>query len=117
MRSWLSLGIAFILFTRLQSPAQSHQQLWLDYQVDYPFANKYLLEVQTNYQTVFTNEFKWRSYGMTPTFEYVTSPWLDLTADVPFAYTVQKADTNSFEISPMVGGRIHIRQNKRVNVR
>jgi len=35
--------------------AQQHQQLWLDYQ----FANQYLFEVTTSYQTVFTDSAKW----------------------------------------------------------
>src|SRR5258705_11894817 len=109
--------VALLLATRLQSQAQSHEQLWFDYQVDYPFANRYLLEVSANYQTVLTQEFKWRSFGMTPTFEYLALPWLDLTADLPMAYTLQKEDTNSLDIAPMLGVRFHLRQNKRVNAR
>ena len=110
------LLVALLLITRLQGQAQSHEQLWLDYQLDYP-SNSWLFEVAASYQTLLTQENKWRSLSVTPTVEYVLLTRLDLTADLPLAYTVQKEDTNSFELSPMLGARLHITQNKRVNAR
>ncbi len=32
--------------------AQRKEQLWLDYQIDYPFANKFLFETTVSYQTL-----------------------------------------------------------------
>ena len=68
--------------------AQQHEQLWLDFQVDYPFANKYLLEVSPSYQTVLSKENKWRSASLSATFEYVLFRQIDLTVEVPVAVGV-----------------------------
>ena len=110
------LLVVLLLITRLQGQAQSHEQLWLDYQMDYP-SYSWLFEVSASYQTLLTQENKWRSLSVTPTIEYVLLDRLDLTADLPLSYTVQKEDTNSFELAPMLGARLHITQNKRVNAR
>jgi len=110
------LLVALLLITRLQGQAQNHEQLWLDYQVDYP-SHSWLFEVSASYQTLLTQENKWRSLSVTPTIEYVLLTRLDLTAELPLSYTVQKEDTNSFELAPMLGARLHITQNKRVNAR
>jgi hypothetical protein len=110
------LLVALLLITRLQCQAQNHEQLWLDYQVDYP-SHSWLFEVSASYQTLLTQENKWRSLSVTPTIEYVLLTRLDLTAELPLSYTVQKEDTNSFELAPMLGARLHITQNKRVNAR
>ena len=99
------------------SYAQQHEQLWLEHQLSYPFKNRYLLENTTSYQTILTKENKWRSYALSPVFEYALFTRLELTIEVPFAYTLQKEGSNTFEISPLVGGRFHITQGKRVDTR
>jgi len=106
------------LFTMISNPisAQGDEQLWLDYQLDYPFANKYLLEANASYQTVLAKD-RWRNVGLAPTFEYVLFTYLDLLSEVQFSYTLQKESINTFEISPMVGGRFNITQNKRISTR
>jgi len=97
--------------------AQQHEQLWLDFQVDYPFANKYLFEVAPSYQTVLSKENKWRSASVSATLEYVLSPQWDLMLETPVAYTLQKEGSNSWEISPLLGTRFHITQNRKFNSR
>lgn len=97
--------------------AQQKEQLWLDYQVDYPFANRFLLEVAANYQTLLSSEDKWRSIGVTTTFESLIFTFLDVTADVPISYTLQKEGSQSYEIGPLVGARLYITQNKRIDTR
>ena len=114
---YVFLVVAFLLVTGLQTQAQRHEQLWLEYQQDYPLANGLLFENTVAYQTVLTKDDKWRSFSLSPTVEYVLFTWLDLTAEIPLAYTVQKEGTNSFEISPILGTRFHITQNRRVNTR
>ncbi|HPM32297.1 MAG TPA: hypothetical protein PLJ60_18330, partial [Chryseolinea sp.] len=110
--------IFFIAFSfQLNGRAQQHEQLWLDYQVDYPFANKYLLEVAPSYQTLLSKENKWRSLALSTTFEYILFTRMDLTLEVPFAYTLQKEGTSSWEISPLLGTRLHITQNRRIDTR
>jgi hypothetical protein len=96
---------------------QRNEQLWLDYQVSYPFANNYVLEISPTYQTVLSPEDKWRSYSLSTTVEYTLLNNLDLTAEIPIAYTTQKDGVNSFEVSPLVGARFHVTQRRRIDTR
>lgn len=95
--------------------AQRHEQLLFDFQVDYPFANRFLLEATGSYQTVLTKD-RWRSVTFSPTFEYIFTA-VDLTVEIPMTYTLQHDSANTYEISPLLGARIHISQNKRVSLR
>lgn len=112
------LAFLFIFLLSFQSAlAQQHEQLWLDYQLDYPYANQYLLEANAGYQTVLTKENKWRSLSVSGVFEYVWLPKLELVSEVPVAYTLQKEGSNSIEISPILGARFHITQSKKIDTR
>ena len=106
-----------LLVLAYPSIAQKHEQLWFDFQVSYPFANRYLIENTTSYQTVVSKDDKWRSVAISPNFEYLITRNLDFLFEVPIAYTLQKEGVNSFEISPMIGGRFHITQNRRLDTR
>ncbi|HEV8514503.1 MAG TPA: DUF2490 domain-containing protein [Cyclobacteriaceae bacterium] len=106
-----------LLLCSYTSIAQQHEQLWFDFQLSYPFANRYLIENTTTYQTVVSNNDKWRSVAISPNFEYIISRNLDFLFEVPIAYTLQKEGMNSFEISPLSGVRFHISQNKRLDTR
>lgn len=97
--------------------AQSNKQLWLEHQLSYPFGNQFLLENTTSYQTLLKKDGKWRSINISPTFEYTMLTWIDLLSEVGIGYTHQTEGSSSFEISPIVGARFHITQNKRVNTR
>jgi hypothetical protein len=99
--------------------AQQSNQLWLEYQLDFPFANSYLLEFVPTYQTVLNSEpdGKWWSTGLSSTFEYSITPSIDLTGEIPISYTRQQEDLTSFEVSPIFGARFHITQNRRVSLR
>ena len=110
-------SVVVFMMSFLPLVAQQHEQLWLDFQVDYPFANKYLLEVSPSYQTVLSKENKWRSASLSATFEYVLFRQMDLTVEVPVAYTLQKEGSNSWELSPLLGPRFHITQNRRIDSR
>lgn len=116
MMKWLGYVSSLILIS-FSSVAQQHNQLWFDFQVSYPFANRYLIENTTSYQTVLSKNDKWGSFAIDPNFEYIISTRLDFLFEVPIAYTHQKEGTNSFEVSPMIGGRFHITQNKRLDTR
>lgn len=100
-----------------QADAQHKQQLWLDYQIDYPFANRYLFEAVASYQTLLSNDDKWRSISLTTTFESLIFNFLDVTADLPLAYTLQKEGSSSYEVAPIVGLRFYITQSRRVDTR
>ena len=114
---WRS-GLSFLCLSfSLASFAQQHEQLWMEWQTSYPFANRYLVENTISYQTVLSQQNKWRSYGVSPVFEYSLIPKLDLTSEVPVAHTLQKVGNNSVEASPLVGVRFYFTQNKKVDIR
>ncbi|MCU0398716.1 MAG: DUF2490 domain-containing protein [Cyclobacteriaceae bacterium] len=119
MPKWVKVyGVMLLACGILSSYAQqSDEQLWLDYQVSYPFGNRYLLENTTTYSTLLNPDEKWWSLNISPTFEYTLFTWLDLTSEVPIGYTIQKEGITTFEITPILGGRLHITQNRRVNIR
>lgn len=110
--------LCFAIYVMSFVPAfAQHEQLWFDFQIDYPFANKYLLEITPSYQTILSKEDKWRSYSLSTTFEYSLFTRMDLIAEIPIAHTLQKEGNNSFEISPLLGTRLHITQGKRIDSR
>jgi hypothetical protein len=109
-------GVFIVGLFSLPSAAQQNNQLWLDYQVDYPFQNQYLFEVTTSYQRILAKD-SWRSLNVTPTFEIQYLKNLDLIGTMPIYYTVQKEDFNTYGIDPAIGVRYHITQNQRFNTR
>jgi hypothetical protein len=116
MTRWL-ICIALYSLTSLPAFAQREEQLWLEHQISYPFGGKYLLENVSAYQTLLNPEDKWRSLSISPTFEMTVLTWLDLLSEVGISYTLQKKNTSTFEIAPMVGGRFFITQGKKVDTR
>lgn len=106
-----------LFLTASLSHAQNDEQLWLEFQTSYPFANRYLLENTTAYQTILKKEGKWRNISISPTFEYTWFRKLDLTSELPIGYTLQNEGVNTLEITPMVGARFHVTQNKRIDTR
>ncbi|MDL5048717.1 DUF2490 domain-containing protein [Oscillatoria amoena NRMC-F 0135] len=109
------LCLAFFMLS-LPSLAQD-QQLWLEYQLSYPFGGRYLFENTSAYQTLLSKEDKWRSISISPVFEYVLLTRIELLSELPIGYTQQKEGASSFELMPMVGARFHLTQNKRIDTR
>lgn len=97
--------------------AQTDTQLWLEWQVSYPFGGRYLVENTFTYQTLLSGGESWRGFSISPTFEYTMTPLLDLTFEVPVGYVRQTDTRTSFDISPLAGARINITQNRKVNFR
>ncbi len=112
------LGISVALLSAgIPAFAQTGRQLWMEWQVSYPFANRYLVENTLAYQTLLAKNEKWSSISMSPTFEMTLLPKLDLTAEVPLGYTHQTNSLSSFEISPIIGARFHVTQNRKIDIR
>jgi len=89
----------------------------MEWQVSYPFANRYLAESTFAYQTLRSGGEKWSTISMSPTFEAVLSPRFEFTAEVPIGYTQQTSSQSSFETSPLAGIRYYFSQGKRFDVR
>ena len=112
------LFVFLFMCSWLQGFAQKRDvQLWFDHQLTYAFKNRYTLENVSTYQTVLDADYKWRNFGISPSFEYVLIPWIDLTSEVSLTYTQQDDAVNSFDIAPMIGARFHLTQNKRIDTR
>jgi hypothetical protein len=109
----------FVFLSLISIPvaAQSDEQVWLDFQLSYPFGGRYLLENTTSYQTLLSKDDQWRSFSLSPTFEYSILRRLDLLSEVSVSYTLQQEGYNSWDIMPMVGARFFITQNKRIDTR
>jgi hypothetical protein len=113
----LVVTLTFLFLATDYSQAQQDEQLWLEWQLSYPFASRYLLENTTTYQTLLKKDGKWRSFNITPTFEYTLLTRLDLLSEISLGYTDQQEGISTFEVAPMVGGRFFITQNKKIDTR
>jgi len=104
------------LFPQHPAAAQTNEQLWLEYFLEYPMANVFNLENVVTYSTLL-NTARWRALDYAPTLEYSLTAHIDLMVGSTFSYTWQTEDYNTFEIRPMVGTRIHFNPNRRVPIR
>lgn len=116
IRKLLTMLTLWQLFS-VPACAQTGSQLWLEGQISYPFANRYLVENTFAYQTLLSGGEKWSSFSIDPTFEMVLSPKIELTADAPIGWTRQNNSRSSFEVSPLAGARFHITQGRRIDTR
>jgi Protein of unknown function (DUF2490) len=116
MKRWL-VCISLLILPSLSVLAQRDEQLWLDYQLSYPFGNRYLLENTTTYQTLLNKDGKWRSISISPTFEYNLFRKLDLLSEIAIGYTKQYEGISTFEVDPMVGARYFFTPGKRIDTR
>jgi len=114
---WAFFLFLFLVGNHLPIHAQQNEQLWLEVQTTYPFANRYVVENTASYQSLLSKEGKWRSLAISPTFEYVLFTRLELTSEISIGYTQQKEGVSTWELAPMVGTRFHITQGKRVDTR
>ncbi|MBK0402513.1 DUF2490 domain-containing protein [Adhaeribacter sp. BT258] len=91
-------------------------QLWNDYEVDIPW-KKNLFDTEFSYQTIFSQDEKWRSLNATPAYEFAVNKNLDLISELGLSYTNQSDSTDTFEARTMVGTRINFTPIKRIQTR
>lgn len=106
-----------MLWMTTDSPAQTGTQFWAEWQLSYPFANRYLVENTFTYQTLLKGGEKWSSISLSPTFEMALTPRFELTSEIPLGITHQTNSQSSFEVSPIAGIRYYLSQGKRFDVR
>lgn len=95
--------------------AQSSQS-WVEYMLNYPFANSWNVEFASTYSTVLESP-KWRSLDFQVTPEYSISQHLDVMGALYGGQTFQNQSLSTFEIREMLGTRIHFTPNKRILTR
>lgn len=96
--------------------AQSNQQVWTDFQLDYPFGGEFLAEGSVSYQTLLNKDQQWNALYVTPTFEYQRFRSADFLFNMPIGFVKQQPGYSSLEIDPSVGMRFRITQGKRVTI-
>jgi hypothetical protein len=94
-----------------------NSQLWLDYNVVYPFANIWTADAEFSYQTLLSGGEKWRSYQFTPGLQRNMSQRIDLFFSTPVYYTVQDDDYTTVETRISPAARIIFTANRRVESR
>ena len=112
-----SICTAFISFLSLTGYAQkTSEQIWLEYMVNYPFANSFNVENAFVYSNSLSgNQF--RDFSYTPTLEYSLTQNIDFQGAATVGYTKQTESYNTFEVRPMLGSRIYFTRNRRIQVR
>lgn len=94
----------------------TNSQFWADYVIDIPFQMN-LLEAEISYQTLLSNQGKWRSINVTPTYERTINSNIDLLFGLPISFTLQREEDNTFEIRTQVGMRLNLTPHNRIQTR
>lgn len=116
MSKWIRAGLLFQIVSIHSGLAQSSEQVWMEYMLNYPFANSYNIEFAATYSSVL-DQPKWRSFDVQLTPEYALSNHVDLMAALFAGSTFQNQSLSTFEIREMLGTRIHFTPNKRILTR
>lgn len=99
-----------------QAQTVNDAQFWLDYLVYKPFG-KNLLEMRLGYRTILSQEGKWRSLNVRPTYQRSINPYWDFLSSLGISYTLQQEGSHTFEIRPMLGSRFNFTPKHRVQTR
>lgn len=111
------IGILFLSLLPIRLLfAQSSEQVWVEYMLNYPFANVWNVELASTFSTV-VDQPKWRSLDFQLTPEYALGPHIDLMAAFYFGETFQNQSLSTTEVREMLGTRIHFTPNKRILTR
>lgn len=96
-----------------QSP---NNQVWVEYMVNYPFANSWNVELAATYSTLLESP-RWQALDIQVTPEYALSPYVDLQGAFLYNRTNQYQSLSSTEVRTMLGTRIHLTPFSRVLTR
>ncbi len=96
--------------------AQTSEQLWTEYMLNYPFANTFNLENAFTYSTLIGTP-KWRAYDYSATLEWAVTNKIELIGQGVMSYTNQTESISTLELRPMLGTRFYLTPNKRIQSR
>lgn len=113
LRRWLLVPV--FCLAGLSAMAQDNQ-LWVEYMLNYPFANSWNVELAATYSKLL-QEPKWQSFDIQVTPEYALTPRVDLQGAVMLSRTTQYQSLSSTEVREMLGTRIHLTPFSRVLTR
>lgn len=115
MKKWTGICIVILLLPVHFLFAQSNQ-VWMEYMLNYPFANSWNIEFASTYSTVLEKP-KWRSLDFQITPEYSITRHVDVMGALYAGETFQNQSLNTFELREMLGTRIHFTPDKRILTR
>ncbi len=111
------VAVIFLLTASVSARAQSsNDQLWVEYMLNYPFANSWNVELATTYSTLL-QEPRWQTFDVQVTPEYSLSPHVDLQGALLLSRSNQYQSLSSTEFREMLGTRIHLTPFSRVLTR
>ncbi len=108
------ISMAFCLNSPAQ--AQTNQQAWFEYMLNYPFANSWNIENAFTYSTALSAP-KWRAYDYSATLERDITQHVQIIAQGVLSYTNQTETYNTLEIRPVLGTRLFLTPSKRIQTR
>jgi hypothetical protein len=117
VRILICTGILMLSSLQLNGQVQVNRQIWMDYNIVYPFANVWTADAEASYQTLISGGDKWRSLQLTPGIQRNMTPRIDLFASTPVYYTIQSSDYNTLETRFSPGGKFVISSNRRLESR
>jgi len=115
MKTWISLTFLFLI-QAVFLQAQTNEQLWEEYMLNYPFANSFNLENAFTYSTLLGKP-KWRAYDYSACLEWSVTNRIDLIGQTVVSYTNQTDSYNTLELRPIVGTRFYFTPNKRIQTK
>ena len=116
MKKWLSLSFLFSLPTVFLQAQSVNEQVWVEYMLNYPFANSFNVENAFTYSTLL-NTPRWKAYDYSATLEWSVTQYVEPLAQVVVSYTNQTESYNTLEIRPVIGTRFYFTPNKRIQAR
>lgn len=91
--------------------AQSTLQLWANATFDWVKSERLTYELDFEPKVLVSKPAEdpaWRNLDITPNVEYAAKGWLDLIGELPFGYTRQTDDVNTWELTARGGVRFHL---------
>lgn len=106
--------IGIVLVTKAN--AQTNEQIWFEYMLNYPFANSWNLENAVTASTT-TSSPKWRAYDYSATLERDITQHFQIVAQGVLSYTNQTDGYNTMEIRPVLGTRFYLTPSSRIQTK
>ena len=116
MKHWLLLIFLFWLPVVTVKAQAVNEQVWMEYMLNYPFANSFNFENAFTYSTVL-GEPKWRAYDYGATLEWSASSYFDIIGGALVSYTNQTNNYNTLELRPTIGTRLYFTPYKRIQTK
>jgi Protein of unknown function (DUF2490) len=107
----------FIFYNLLIHAQSKSNQLWTDFTVNKPLANRFTFDCEVSYRTTLKNSEKWHSFSFIPKIEKAVGNHWDILFYLASINTLQQTSDNTWEIRPAVGARYRFSLLRKLQVR